>query len=850
MHARKNDEENNVVNKPDIPSRKSSVRSIDAPVSKPVTSRPASVQQDVASFPPAQSYPEQPNHLVDTTFAAPTYTGSYPRNAVYGHQMQSMYGPHVPPLQSLPPYDRNTAVWQPNYESSPRPVSPIRYSNFPPEANEDFIEQVFPEVAGARWNGGTNDESYVRGTMNVFAQKESESRISTPNEVPSDAVNTMDGLQRWLQASQQANPVNSILKFDSLRGPLSGVLSLRSTPDTFSGAGDYRKPSPVTASGLGRYAKVEQTWYSRLSSQGRWPGVEKKWYDIIHAMSGDLFDSCSATCGVPPQGQAVRVSESCRLRMMQAIYPPVSNPYHPASVVNLSSGNVMDRFPSCEQFDTALDLYFTAFSREAPFIHRATFSISTCNPLLLFTMSCIGFLLSKTSEGTHFVQNNFNCMRDRILTELDRKLSGTTKDALSTFATSFIFLKLAALISDRDHLSPCQLLYTSLISLAQLHGFFSDFGRRTNADMFESINNIEERWLAWARVESMKRIAISLMRLDSAYATFLRSAPVARVMTINLLLPCDDKLFNARNAADWWNLTQNDNYPVVMPAISVTNSLDRLVNHTFLDYYALHAILNYLQLRSLDAYQRLLDFQAASDCGDQYVLVPYQFYATESSLQDMAVHVVAYMDSYQKVLPQSPANLQRTNCLVFWHFHCLSLTVNQDLFEIAAGREGSGAAANAIQSIATWSKTPAARRALIHSAHIHKLLWNRSDVEMSSLYAAFATFTAALVMTLYVFADPVLDKQPQPYELTSDVDWPGFGLVGLSETTVPLNNTATEHFILSGGPFLFNGNTLRGFAGARYVLTLYAELLKSCGRYNYRQMSKILVMMHDLLNVS
>ncbi|CCG80953.1 C2H2 type zinc finger domain protein [Taphrina deformans PYCC 5710] len=731
---------------------------------------------------------------------------------------------------------------------------PVIYANFPSSGPVDRKTSVSPNyhTAVPSWPSAFKDgtESNVQ-TQNDYSLKGSGmssvpiSQSTSNGDYSQGGNSSSEGLQRWLAVSQQSNPVNSILRLETTR-----LNSVHHAPKSqLSPYEHIQKITPLANSSLGHYARVEQTWYSRLSSQGRWPGTDKRWYDVLQGMSGDLFNTVSPTCPMSPNGGRTRVSEACRVRMMNTIYPTVTNPYHPQSKPTENEQVrelTLQSFPSCAAFDKALDIYFSSFLREAPFLHMPAFSISTCHPLLLFVMSCIGFGLEKTHDGCHFVQSNFNCIRDRIVAELERKLSSTTQEAMSVFATSFLFLKLAALINDRDHLSPCQLLYISLISLAQMKGMFSEFGKRTNAEMYSGFNTLEEKWIAWGRIESLKRISVSLMRLDSAYGTFLRSAPIIRVANLEVLLPCDDKLFEAPTAQAWYTLLEEESYPIVMPPMTLMNSLDRLVGTTYLDYYSLHAVLNYLQLRSLDAYQKLLDFQATQEA-DQFVLVPFQYYLTEPSLHTMTLHVVAFVDSYRDLLPRFPSEWQRTNCLVFWHFLCLSLTMNQDLFEIAAGREGLRAASNAIDSIAMWSKTPAARRALVHAGCIYKLLAERTKSEMSSLYAAFATFAAALVMTLYVFANSGLDMEGPVYELTSEVQWQGFGLAGLNESATTINGSDAEAFILHGGPCLFRGQTLRGFAAARYVLDLYADLLKTCGRYNYREMSHILFMMSDLL---
>lgn len=659
-----------------------------------------------------------------------------------------------------------------------------------------------------------------------------------------------EGLQSFLAASQKSNPVTRILGFDSHIQAQDHIVPGTNSPantDSYLSSGAM---FPIVQSNGNRYAKVEQIWHSRMSNQGRWPGEKKRWYDVLKGVNGNLFNAVPAPAG--GIRKTAGMSEDCRLRMRNSVYAIGSsnNPFNPASAfrnTQVSVESTQARFPACESFNAALDKYFKDFTLDAPFLHMPTFSIATCHPLLLFTMSCVGFKLQKTKEGSDFVACNFGDLRDRIQTELDNKLTSTTTEAMSIFATTFIFLKLAAMISDRDHLSPCQLLEISLLSLAQMHGMFTQYGDRASLEAFLDMDSLEERWMAWSRVESLKRISVSLMRLDSAYATFVKSAPVIQVAGIEVMLPCDDQLFAAPTAEKWQALIQNSNMPITMPSICSSVTLERLRESetTFLDYYSMHAVLNYLQLRSLDATQKLLNRPYCH-------LVPCTYYLTEDNLRDFPLHVVAFADSYQSLSPRPLDGWQRTNYLVFWHFLCLSLTMNQDIFEKAAGREGHEAQRDASTSIVNWSVTAAARRALLHATAIFTLLsdtHSTTQSEKNSLYAAFATFTAGLVMTWYTFAEPNPPNSDVVYELTSDVQWQGFGLIGLDPSLVHAPASDAQSFVLNGGACVFNGRVLRGIDNAQNMLKIYAKLLEKCGRYNYTQMSKVLIDLSAMLDI-
>ncbi|BFZ53847.1 hypothetical protein PYCC9005_000878 [Savitreella phatthalungensis] len=651
-----------------------------------------------------------------------------------------------------------------------------------------------------------------------------------------------EDLKSWLHIAQQTNPISSILQ---LEGEIDPFRSFSADPRRAF----PRLTSPST--GFGQFSRVEQTWFNRLTNQAAGgPVTEKRWYDIVRGMQGDLFNMAPPLCEISIAGQRARVSEACRLRMVRAVYPQIENPFDPATYVDSEALNqVALRFPTCQAFDCALDRYFDSWDREAPFLHRPVFSISTCPPIMLFCMSCIGFVLSGLEDDMYFVRSNFNAIRQCIVAELDKKLTSTTKESLPTCAAAFLFLKLAALISDRDHLSPCQLLYNSLLHLAQLHGIFSVYARQSTSEMYENFGDLKERWHAWGRVESFKRVVISLMRLDSAYCSFLRAPPAIRVAKIEVPLPCDDLLFAAPSAEQWWQLQQEQRLLIILPTIGSASGLEKLMDAGVQSYYSLHSVLNYLQLRTADAYQRLLDVQAGRDRA-QFILVPVEYYSQEPMLCDIVRQVVAFKRAFPHVAPKQLAAWQQINCDVFWHYLCLTLTVNQDLIEIAASRDGIRSASEAIDSIASWARTQAARRALLHAAHVFKVLREHQQPELSSIYASFAVFTSALVITLYVFACPsdADELETASYELTSPIDWSQLGFVGIGEEASDAPGIAAERFIRFGGNWSFDEVYLHGFVGARHVLSLFADLLRTCGRYNFRQMSQILLMMKDLLH--
>jgi hypothetical protein len=272
------------------------------------------------------------------------------------------------------------------------------------------------------------------------------------------------------------------------------------------------------------------------------------------------------------------------------------------------------------------------------------------------------------------------------------------------------------------------------------------------------------------------------------------------------------------------------------------------------DDICLQAVLAMIQLRLSEAYHRLL-------CNRKtYPFAPCQTYAMDirarylTTLQVKAIN--AYSDSLERM---------NTNCLVLWHHMCMSLTADMQIFDLAAGRDGAEAARNALDDIAAWSQTPAARRACLHAAEIFKILSNRKASDDIMFYSAYALFSAALVLGLYTFMVPQTTEPPVGAAsievLLDDIDWQQVDCEGFttnflesqncnghqSFTTSPTDIPAIK-FIRNGGTIYIRGVAHQaGYQSARRILLDYGGLLKDTGKWSVRKFAYVLHIMSDVL---
>jgi hypothetical protein len=338
--------------------------------------------------------------------------------------------------------------------------------------------------------------------------------------------------------------------------------------------------------------------------------------------------------------------------------------------------------------------------------------------------------------------------------------------------------------------------------------------------------------------------------IDSFFASLMHTGPIIHPTAVQIHLPCEDILFQAISARKWIQLTQNG-YNTVMPMMCSTPGGMSLPKPPVpLDAFSIYTIFTAIQLRICEAYHRMFGDNEREPIREQF-LVPWRAYEADSRAcltTPLIIEVVnVYGDLFGSMNP---------NCLTLWHKMCIMLTADIRIFELAAGRAGANPARKALDDIAIWSQTPAARRACVHAAQTFKLMSNRKASDGITFHSATALFTSALILGLYVFMLPPSDPKncdAESFELMDDIDWKRLGRVGLTAEGAPHSPTPGDfdpatHFILNGGTIYISGIPHQpGYQSARRVLLDFAGLLKEVGKRSTRKFSRVLFIMSDVL---
>ena len=615
-----------------------------------------------------------------------------------------------------------------------------------------------------------------------------------------------------------------------------------------------------------RFARVQRCWAPRPHRLHRL--MPNLWREITTSSDDNLFAIDSDLASHSRSGTSWGLDAGCRFRLKDSFRTPAPSTAHTPRMSAIDpqlSLNVSDSgdFPPAEILDIALGLFFRHFHPTMPFIHVPDFCVKSTPPPFLFGVCLIGLSILGTTGATRFVSRMFSPLLERVTQELASCTSGTAGSAqqLICFATALLTLNLAAMTGDKDSLAQSQMLYVSLMAMVQQNGLFSATDGQDLDSILSENTESEHQWKAWSRVESAKRLILSLLTLDSWYSNLLFRSPAVRSEGVALYAPCDELLFQAKSATQWRSLIRSGKKQTARIFEIEDLHTSRLDIRLDLGNLGCSTMLALLQIQMLESYHRLMPTDELT-VGS---LIPWQIYTNDMRARSMVSAVLA-----SEGLCGPSMQKPDTNCIVLWHSLCIMLLADFRMFELAAGRHGAGPAAGALENISQWSRTMAARRACVHAAQTFRIMSERKVSDNVTIHSVTALFSAALVLGLYQFMAPPSTNHSNRtvVELVeADVDWAndisdlGFTQDALDRHHLQSDSSAlprydTElsvihHFVRYGGTVSLGGVTQQGgYESARRVLLDFANLMDGISGRKLRTFTQVLhIMSDDLMNV-
>lgn len=337
-----------------------------------------------------------------------------------------------------------------------------------------------------------------------------------------------------------------------------------------------------------------------------------------------------------------------------------------------------------------------------------------------------------------------------------------------------------------------------------------------------------------------------MISIDSAYTRYLDLAANIGLVKVELHLPCDTVLFNSPTASIF-HAQVNAGYAIMMPQVDLcAMSSDMLPN---LHDYIVQIFFDFLTLKEAAARHKLIP--KAVQHANPPRLVPFLVYQSNEQADQVR-------DILTSITLLRPRTLNETNpgLAVTWNHLCLHLLVDIDRIQNPCGRAGPEAARHAREELTLWCGTASARRAVLHSSQLFRLLSRYRVGDNKASVLGHVLFLAAIVMGVFFLLSRKTSSIAvnPPIELLGAIDWGVVGNTGLdTNDTVPYyvypsiqgaqqGNASVTTFIRESGPMTFGGEEFEHCPqSARKVVLLFAQLLEEISlpeRFEYTHLLK------------
>ncbi|KAF9046217.1 hypothetical protein BJ165DRAFT_1345120 [Panaeolus papilionaceus] len=238
---------------------------------------------------------------------------------------------------------------------------------------------------------------------------------------------------------------------------------------------------------------------------------------------------------------------------------PACSSKHPLSRLHFSTNSPIAGAPYCssasgnpttEDLDMYLYLFFTEFNSQIPLFHRAGWKLDHTHPILMRAMQACGAFYSKSSVGMDFAIKTLTTSRDMIMIEFS-KPECTLKDHMCLML-AVVLLQSTGLLQPRpEQRGIAKIYHDILVMMVRKTGLIKFVGSWPPPDL-SNAEMLENAWKDWARFETFKRALILSYIQDCSFAMFFGTTPSFLPSEFDICLPCDDALWRASSARDWY----------------------------------------------------------------------------------------------------------------------------------------------------------------------------------------------------------------------------------------------------------------------------------------------------------
>ncbi|KAF8996539.1 fungal-specific transcription factor domain-containing protein [Cyathus striatus] len=311
-----------------------------------------------------------------------------------------------------------------------------------------------------------------------------------------------------------------------------------------------------------------------------------------------------------------------------------SQPSHRFSVVSfpgyddyVQSGT---HSPGSDELDQYLYFFFSAFSSQIPLLHHSTWRMDGKPPILIRVMQACGALFVKTPSAIRFVNETLLCAQDILVVELAKSASDMSDQI--NLMIAIVLLQTIGLFHQRSDPQQARMYHGLLVMTVRRTGLLERVGSWKPSDLTDP-NSLEADWKDWAQYETIKRTLLLAYLQDCSHCMYFSMPPSFQSSEFDINLPCDEALWIAGNARDWYQALQTPSPYGVGPArsagVSMQLALDVLADtrpsaiivplNPFAHFILIHTI-----LRNIHAHT-IVGTSAGNSCMPKQSLYALQF---------------------------------------------------------------------------------------------------------------------------------------------------------------------------------------------------------------------------------
>ncbi|KIY66799.1 hypothetical protein CYLTODRAFT_423072 [Cylindrobasidium torrendii FP15055 ss-10] len=195
-----------------------------------------------------------------------------------------------------------------------------------------------------------------------------------------------------------------------------------------------------------------------------------------------------------------------------------------------------------------LHLFFDTFSSQMPIVHRRTWHMDTAHPILTRAMQACGALLVKNDKAARFLAESVEGVRGMVADEFARSSARQKDDLILAVA----LLQTISLFHQNAAFRESSSVWHGMLALMIRESDAVQRMRAWTIPDLDDLQSIEAAWEDWGVHETAKRSLVLAYLHDCSHCVFSSSLPSLQAADVDLVLPCDELLWEAPSAVEWY----------------------------------------------------------------------------------------------------------------------------------------------------------------------------------------------------------------------------------------------------------------------------------------------------------